>query len=48
MPIQAKLCWLHLQSPQPEAMAAFYARADGVRPHEARTLNLWGKAIMRS
>lgn len=30
MPIQAKLRWLHLQSPQPEAMAAFYARAYGL------------------
>ena len=31
MPIQARLGWLHLQSPQPEATAAFYSRAYGLR-----------------
>lgn len=31
MPIEARLGWLHLQSPQPEAMAAFYARAYGLQ-----------------
>jgi len=31
MPIQARLCWLHLQSPQPEVMAGFYARAYGLQ-----------------
>jgi len=31
MPIQARLGWLHLQSPQPEAMASFYARAYGLQ-----------------
>ena len=30
MPIQASLRWLHLQSPQPDAVAAFYARAYGL------------------
>ncbi len=30
MPIQASLRWLHLQSPQPEVMGAFYKRAYGL------------------
>lgn len=34
MPIQASLRWLNLQSPQPEAMAAFYSKAYGMRPDQ--------------